>query len=585
MRYPMTANVTDHRRRGDTSDASAGGGWVRVLPVVVLGLWTWGLAACTATRDDGIPGGGIGSVGHTDGSSGDDAGGHDEEPATAAPAERTGLRQLTQRQYVNTVHALLGDDAPVPADLQLDLALDLYDTIGGAQQTASELGVERLEAAAAEFAAFALAAERRAAHVPCDPGSPSCVRDVAADFGRRAFRRPLSAEELDDLAALCDDVAVLRSDPWQGLEAMLTGILMSPSFLYLVELGEPDPDDPERGRYTSLEMASRLSYALWNGPPDDALLELGERGELVDPTVVRSEVDRMLADARTRDGLGWFFAQWLGLRALEVTTKDASLFPDADPELFAAMQGEARRVIEGVVFDQRRPVTDLLDFDTSAVDARLAALYGVAAPATVDGEGFGEVQLEGGRRGLLGTGAFLATQSRRTRTSPTLRGRWIQERLRCVEPPPPPADAEMELPDAVTEGDQTLRELLEEHRANPACASCHAMMDPLGLALEHFDALGRLRTTEAGQPIDATTQFEGHDLDGLAGVVEMLESDPAVSACVVRQLYRYTTGHREHEGEDPALEHLITRFEDLDRDLVGFVPDLLDSRAFRTFAR
>lgn len=519
---------------------------------------------------------------------GEDGAGDDEPGTTAdvpAPA-RVQLRRLTRAQYGASIQDLLGRELPVPESIEPDLVVDLYSTIGATQSVLSELGVEQAETAARELAEQVIDDTTwRTELVGCDPAATGCISEFAGAFGRRAFRRPLAAAELARYEALATDLQGLHGDPWEAVEGVLTAILASPHFLYVVELGEPDPDDETRLRFTSLEMATRLSLALWGAGPDEALLAAGEAGELVDPEGITAQVERMLADPKARRGVGRFFAEWFGLPALADTTKDSTLFPQADAELFASMRGQVDRMVEDAAFEDGS-LLDLVNGRRTFVDARLAALYGVPAPTDVDAQGFGAVELpeESGRRGILGTGAFLAMQSRRTRTSPTVRGVWVQARLRCTELPPPPPDVETDLPDGNDDSEKTLREILEEHRQNPTCAGCHAQVDPIGLALENYDAIGAFRTTDRGQTIDATTEIDGVTLDGLPALAEHIASDPLFGRCLVRQLYRFTTGHHEEPEEMPAIDALAEDLVESEWHLPTFLPHLLASPQFRTLA-
>lgn len=552
------------------------GAWASCALVTVTGCYS-GLE----------PGQGQGSGIFLPDDGGDDAG--DDGPGATAdvpPPARVQLRRLTRAQYGASLQDMLGTQVELPDALEPDLVVDLYSSIGATQSVLSELGAEQLETAARELAEQVVSDPTwRSQLVGCDPAVPGCTSEFAASFGRRAFRRTLTAAEQTRYETLAAELSALHGDPWEGVEGVLTAVLASPHFLYVVELGEPDPDDDTQLRFTSVEMASRLSLALWSAGPDDELLDAGEAGELVEPDAIAAQAERMLADPRARRGLGRFFAEWLGLDVLDGLTKDAEMFPQADPALFLSMRGQVERMVDDAVFEGGS-LLDLIDGRRTFVDARLATLYGVAAAATVDAEGFGEITLpeDGGRRGILGTGAFLATQSRRTRTSPTVRGVWVQARLRCNELPPPPPDVETDLPDGNEVGEQTLREILEAHRENPVCAGCHAQVDPIGLALENFDGVGAFRSTDQGEPIDASVDLDGVAIDGLGELAQHIADDPALSTCVVKQLYRFTTGHHEAGEEMPAIEALAEDLVDGEFQLATFLPQLMASPQFRTLA-
>ncbi|MCH9685552.1 MAG: DUF1592 domain-containing protein [Deltaproteobacteria bacterium] len=517
---------------------------------------------------------------------GADEPGQDGEVAEVQPPERVQLRRLTRANFLASLEDLLGPRVELPSALEPDLVVELFANVGASESVFSELGTEQLEAAARAVAEQVVDDPAwRAELVGCEPSGAECLEDFIPRFGRAVFRRALTAPELARYQTLAQDIIEVRGDPWEAVEGVVTALLASPHFVYVVELGEPDPEDDERLRFTSVEMASRLSLALWGSGPDEELLAVAEAGQLVDPEVIAAQAERMLADPRARRGMGRFFAEWLGLDVLEGTTKDAALFPMADAQLFASMRGQVERMVEDTVFNGGS-LRDLIAGRETFIDARLAELYGVPVPDAVDADGFGAVTLphDGDRRGILGTGAFLASQSRRTRTSPTLRGLWVQTRLRCNELPPPPPDVETDLPDGTDDANKTLREILEEHRSNPVCAGCHSLMDPIGLALENFDAVGAWRDADRDHAIDASVDLEGVALDGLGQLAEHIADDPALATCVVRQLYRYSTGHLEAEQEQPAIEALAEVLADGDFDLVEFMPHWLASAQFRTLA-
>ncbi|MCA9708603.1 MAG: DUF1592 domain-containing protein, partial [Myxococcales bacterium] len=343
------------------------------------------------------------------GDAGDDA---SDDPTLAVPAPaRVQLRRMTRAQYGASLVELLGPQVELPTALEPDLVVDLFASVGATESIMSDLGTEQLEAAARDVAEQVVVDPGwRSEIVGCDANAAGCIEQFIPTFGRRALRRSLDDAERSRYQALAADVEALRGDRWEAVEAVMTAMLASPSFLYVVELGEPDPDDDQRLRFTSLEMATRLSLAVWGSGPDEELLAAGEAGELTDPEAIEAQVERMLADPRARRGLGRFFAEWLGLDVLDGLTKDAGIFPQADAALFQSMRGQVERMVDEAVFEGGT-LTELIAGRETFVDARLADLYGVPAPASVDAQGFGRVTLpeQGGRRGILGTGAFLAS--------------------------------------------------------------------------------------------------------------------------------------------------------------------------------
>ncbi len=559
----------------------------RALLVLAAGLALPTVSACSIDMDNQPLGvnNGAGSIG--DDGAGDAGGGGDTDgTASAEPAVRVQLRRLTRDQYARSVQLLLGTDTAVPDGLPPDAQDHHFTTVGTGPLPVSSFDVEQYETAAGTLADAIIDDEaRRTALVGCDPAAGTCLDDFVDAFGRRAFRRTLSDAESERYHALAQGTASRFDDPWQGVHAVIGSMLASPNFLYIADIGEPDPDEPARRRYTSVEMASRLSFFLWGHGPDDALLDLAEQGGLIEPEAIAEAARDMLAAPAARDGMGRFFAEWLSTDAMAAQTKDPAVFPTADSTVFASMASEIQHMVDHVVFEQDASLLSLLDTRTAFVDETLAGIYGMDAPAA--GMTAVERSDDDPRIGMLGTAAVLSLTSRRARTAPTLRGIYVQQRWRCVELPPPPPDVDVELPDnpADEATPATMRELLEEHDTNPACATCHAVVDPLGLALEHFDALGRWRDQDLGLPIDDAGKLGEAEFHGLQELVAILREDPEVETCMVRHLYRFSTGHVEQADiDEPAIVSLAEDFAAADGRLSEFLPALVSSTAFRTFA-
>ncbi len=360
-------------------------------------------------------------------------------------------------------------------------------------------------------------------------------------------------------------------------------MLQAPSFLYRAEIGTPDGSGWRR--LDGYELASKLSFLLWNTGPDEALLEAAASGSLDDASGVHEQALRLLEDPRSRAAIRAFFAQYLDLGRLDSLDRDPALFPAFSPTLADSMRTEVELMVDDIVNRRDGDLRDLFSSRRTFLNEELAALYGVeaegATPIT-----FVPVELpaEGPRAGLLTTGAFLAMNAHPSETSPTLRGKYVRERVLCQTVLPPPDDIELDLstpPDAMP---RTLRERLEEHRRNPQCATCHAFIDPPGMLFEHFDSIGAWRETEPGGVIDSSGDLDGVPLEDAGDLATMLQDDRRVPRCVVRQLYRHAMGRLEERRETEALVDLENafaasgyRFRDL---LVAFAT----SEAFRTVA-
>jgi mono/diheme cytochrome c family protein len=361
------------------------------------------------------------------------------------------------------------------------------------------------------------------------------ARKVLEAFLLRAFRRPATAGEVERYLGLFDK-GRRRGDSYeQSLKLALKGVLVSPSFLFLIDAPPAEPGAYRLGHY---EMASHLSYFLWASMPDEELLRLAEQGRLHDEQVLRGQVRRMLRDGRARGLADSFAAQWLGIRALGSTIwPDARLFPEFTAELAAAMRAETVLFFDSIVRDDRS-VLQLLDADYTFLNERLAGLYDVRG---VKGPEMRRVQLDDPLRGgVLGHASILTVTSYPHRTSPVLRGRWVLEELLGTEVPPPPPDAPVL--DRKVRTVQGVRQQLEKHRARAECATCHQRMDPLGFGLENFDPLGRWRAEQDGQPIDSTGVLPGGEkFTGLGELKKLLldRRRPDFVANLCRKLLGY----------------------------------------------
>ncbi len=501
-------------------------------------------------------------------------------PFEAVPAS---LTRLTRSQYGNLVRDLFGAGVVVPARLEPDVAQAGFFSVGAGRTSISPRGVEQYEAAAFDIAAQVLRPEGRGwlACTPSGPEDAACYREILAPLTRRAWRRTPTADELDGLVALALDAGRTLGDPFEALAFPVAQLLQSPHFLFRAELGEPDADGTGR-RYSSVEMASRLAFFLWNTGPDAALLDAGEAGELVTEAGLRAAAERLLADPRAEAAVRNFFVEHLGLMALDDLTKDPTVFVHASPDLALSAREETLRTLAHVIFDLDTDVRTLFTTRTTFVDRRLAALYGVPAGAQ---EGFAQVELpaDGPRAGLLGHASVLMVNAHAVSSSATRRGAFIRKALLCDVIPPPPADVDTSLPEPSGER-PTMRDRLSSHAANPTCAGCHAIMDPIGLGLEQFDGIGRFRTTEAGATIDPTGDVDGVFFEDARALGEALAASDKVGPCLVKRVYRYATGHEETLGEIAEIDRLAQRFASQGHRLQALLLDVVLSPGFRTVA-
>jgi hypothetical protein len=395
----------------------------------------------------------------------------------------------------------------------------------------------------------------------CRPTSPdneeACARKILANLARRAYRRPVTDTDIQPLIQLY--YSGHKDGGFEaGIRMALRKILVSLEFLSRIEREPAELTPGTAFRISDLELASRLSFFLWSTIPDDELLSVAEDGKLQNPVVLEQQVRRMLVDARSKALVDNFAGQWLYLRNLPSVAPDAETFPDFDDDLRQAFHQETELFFQSLLREDRS-VLLLLDADYTFVNERLARHYGIP---NIYGSHFRRIALaDQNRRGLLGQGSILTVTSYATRTSPTLRGKWVLDNFLGTPPPPPPPNVPS-LKDRSEDGRiLSVREQLEQHRSNAVCASCHARMDPLGFALENFDAIGRWRTTSGvdGTPIDSSgVLLDGTHFQGAAELRKVLLGQPEqFVTTVAEKLLTYALGRGLEHYDQPAIRKIV----------------------------
>ena len=513
-----------------------------------------------------------------------DSGGAPEArpPAPAVAPGAPVLRRLTRAQYDASIDDLLGPGLVLPAALEPDHEESGLAVVGAGVGAVSALGVERYEDAALSLAGQVVAdPARRARVLSCTPEGPAdaaCAGTFAAETGALFYRRPLLPAEVERVAAVVTAVGADAGDFDAGLELGLAALLQSPHFLYRVEHGTPDAADPAQRRLTGPELATRLAFLLWGGPPDAPLLAAAAAGELATPEGRVAVAREMLDDRRAARGVRALFTDLLHLDALDTVEKDPLVYTHASPALAAAAREETLRVIESLALDGEADFLSLLSLESTFVDRRLAALYGLPAP-DIDGWGAVALSREGGRRGLLGHASILLLESHATRSSATMRGVFVRKTLLCQVIPPPPADVDTSLPEGSVDA-PTLRERIAPHLEDPTCAGCHRLTDPIGLGLETFDGVGRFRSTENGASIDASGELDGRAFADAWGLASAVRGHPNLGPCMVTHLYEAATGRVLAAGEAPLRDWLADGFSAGGNVWSALLLDLIASPGF-----
>jgi len=501
---------------------------------------------------------------------------------------RPTLRRLNRIEYRNTVRDLTGIDYEPADDFPSDEIGYGFDNIGDVLSMPPLL-LEKYLDAADDVVARALGAASGAARQrvfvvePIDEhGDPdrSSIRRIIADFARRAWRRPVTDSEVDRLVDLARRAFRDGNSIDAALGLVVEAILVSPHFLFRVEI-DAEPDDPDSIHPVApFELASRLSYFLWSSMPDDELFWLAEIGELVKPDVTAGQVRRMLRDERSQAFVENFAGQWLQTRFLDGAERDSALFADYDAELRAAMRAETLLFVDAVLREDRS-IFELIDSEFTFLNERLATHYGIDG---VEGDAMRRVAVAGTQRGgVLTQASVLTLTSYPTRTSPVLRGKWILERILGAPPPPPPPDVPAldEEPAAILAG--SLRERLEKHRQDPNCAVCHDKLDPLGFAFENFDAIGRWRDRDGQFLVDASATLpDGRRFDGPRELKRILITEQdAFARALSEQLLTYALGRGLEYHDKCAVDHIVDRARIGGYKMSDLVLATVETEAFR----
>jgi hypothetical protein len=498
------------------------------------------------------------------------------------------LHKLTIAEFTNSIHDLLGSNAPVPSQLEPDQQLDGFRSVSASVVAVSPMGVSQYETAINGATQYAFTSAAQAATVlTCVPASATdtaCpLGQVLGAFGRRAFRRTLTAADVTRYVSVATDIA---QEPGGsilvGLKYAVSAILQSPEFLYRVELGTPSATDGGRNKYTDFEMASRLASLLWVSVPDDALMNAAASGSLSTSGGVLAQAKTMLASPKAHQSIANFANDLYGMdpssgTPLTTTFKDPAFYPNWTTTLPVAMQQELLMRVDDVAFTS--DYLSLYDSATVFVNNELAKIYGLPQAAT---DGFRKVTLPAGspRVGLLGAGALLASNGLPQRSSPTLRGRFVAEQLLCKVVPPPPGNVNTNVLDMLPAG-SSVKATLEAHRQSAACAACHALMDPVGLGLENFDSVGAYRTTDNNVPIDATGVLDGMAFQDEASLAKVLRNHPQAASCFVSKLYEQAQGRQPLPVDAPVVASLSTQFETSGHRADQLLLDIASNDAYR----
>ncbi len=479
----------------------------------------------------------------------------------------TYVRRLTKYEYNNVIAALTGDKSSPAKDFPTETQVEGWDN-NGQGQTVSPVLLEQYLLVAEREAQMLVDTNLAGVLGGCDPavkGEPACVTAFFDAFGRKAFRRPLGADEIALLQGVFDTGKATGGAAGfkNGIRLLITEMLLAPPFLYRIEFGAPAKAGQAVVRLAQYEMASRLSFLIGSSMPDDALFQAAREGKLGTTAEITAQATRMIGDDRAKVSMRHFYEQWLLLDRLDGIKKDTS-FRTWTPAIASAMKAETLRFTDEVTWnDSSGDIGALLTASYSFMTRTLATFYGgVVAPA--DDRIFARVELNPTQRGgVLTQGGLMASLAHENQTSPVLRGKFVREQLLCTHPPDPPDDLQIILP--AIDPSKTTRERFAVH-TNLACArACHTLMDPIGLGFENFDAVGKYRATEAGQKVDASGEvfllesLPDGKFDGPIELGRKLASANELRTCVGTKWFQYSLGRTQDTSSDACSLDVVQR--------------------------
>lgn len=488
----------------------------------------------------------------------------DENPAAVGETRHiVALRRLTEAQYRNSIADIFGPDIQ-PAGRFEPIVRVAHRLIASGARTAaiSPTGLEQFESMARVVSGQVFDERHRSTFVPCKPRNDTdsaCAAATMSAIGRLVLRRPLTRVELDRYVGMVAAAATRTGSFYEGLELGLAAMLVSPEFLYIIEIAEPDPDRPGELRLDNYSRASRLSYFLWNSTPDDELLAAAAAGRLSSPEELKKQAHRLAGSVRLEQGVRAFFADMLMFEKFDGLAKDPIVYPRFNQDVAKALPEQMALTIVDHLVRRRGDYRTLFTTPRTWVTRPLGALYEIPVKRETGWEPY-EFAEGDGRAGLIGHAGFLAMYSQSGRSSPTLRGRAVRELLLCQPVPDPPGNVNFTVVQETTNPVlRTARDRLSAHATDPSCSGCHKITDPIGLSLESFDGMGAHRWTENGVKLNLEGEIGAAKFDGPLGLGRTLANDPALGECATSRILEYLMG-RSVEEDGNLVEAALSSF-------------------------
>ncbi|MDP3492369.1 MAG: DUF1592 domain-containing protein [Hyphomonadaceae bacterium] len=475
---------------------------------------------------------------------------------------KVGVRRITETQYRHTIADVFGPDIKISARFEPEKREEGLLAVGSSQLSLTASGFEQYFALASSISEQALGEARRAETVGCTPKDTrkmdeACARQFVGSYGQQLFRRPLTEAETTARLKPASVGTQQSGDFYTGLQLALTSLLMDPDFIFRMETAEADPANPRTYRLDGYSKASRISYLLWDTTPDAELRAAASSGDIHTSAGLRKQLDRLVASPRFEDGARAFFTDMLQLDGFDNLIKDPATYPKFNQAVADSAKEQTLKTTIDLLVAKKRDYRDLFSSNETFINRYLASVYKVPysssnawAPYT-----FPE---SSERAGILTQVSFLSLFAHPAGSSPTRRGVKVHEIFMCEPTPEPPADVDFSKVQDSAKG--TVRGRLLDHMENTGCTACHRRSDPPGLALEHFDGLGQLRTMENGSRIDVSADLDGKKFEGAQGLAKYLRDDPKIPACLVRNVYAYGVGRPTDERDEDYIADQTAAF-------------------------
>ncbi len=507
------------------------------------------------------------------------------EPKTAAAPPD--MRRLTDRQYHNVIGDIFGRDIEVGGRPDPLTRTDGLLAVGTRTARITPAGLEQYYLVAKSVAAQVTDKVHRDTLIECKPADVKAADDTCAQtyfqrVGRVLYRRPLRAPELKAAVQTAHEMANASQDFYNGVSLALADMLVTPQFLFVVDETETDPANPAGQRLTSYAKAARLSFFLWDTAPTEQMLDAAEKGDFHKD--VSKFVDAMMDSPRLQDGARAFFADFLGLDKFETLEKDSIIYNAFSNVVAKDAQEEVLRMVTDHVITRDQDYRDIFTTRQTFLTGPLARIYRVRVERPDGAWVSHEYTPQDGRAGILTTVGFNAVASHPGRSSPTLRGKAIREQLLCQHVPDPPGDVDFTLFEDPNSPNKTARQRLNAHATAPACAGCHKITDPIGLALENFDGIGQYRQTENGEKIDTSGDLDGAAYGDPVGLGKAMHDNAATPACVVRRLWTYAAGRAPSQANSAFSNYLDKSFARDGYRVRGLIRRIATSDAFYAIA-